>query len=152
MVGKRIGYSQVVSTEIIEKVAEVYNWLDEQILTSAGLFQPCRACGKCCDFDSFDHRLFITTPEIHYFNSKIDIGNLKPMVNGNCPYNIDGKCSVYEHRFAGCRIFSCKGDSDFQSSLSETALGKVKSLCTDYNIPYRYVDLKTGLNNKILQK
>ena len=133
--------------QLIEKVADIYNWLNNQILTSNNLSKPCSACGKCCDFDSFDHRLFVTTPEIHYFNSKIGAENFKPMVNGNCPYNINGKCSVYEHRFAGCRIFSCKGNSDSQNKLSETVLGKLKSLCHDFNKPYRYADLKTVLNN-----
>ena len=139
-----------ITGQLIGKVAEIYNWLDNQILTSNGPSKSCAACGKCCDFDSFDHRLFVTTAEIHYFNSKIGVENLKPMVNGNCPYNIAGSCSVYQYRFAGCRIFCCKGNPDCQSNISEIALGKLKSLCEDYNIPYRYVDLKTALNNNIL--
>ena len=137
-----------MTEQLIEKVAGIYNWLDNQLLTSDSSSEPCTACGKCCDFDSFDHRLFITSPEIYYFRSKIGDENLKPMVNGNCPYNLDGKCSVYKDRFAGCRIFSCKGNPDSQSRLSEAVLKKLKSVCTDYNIPYRYVDLKTALNDK----
>jgi hypothetical protein len=48
---------------------------------------------------------------------------------------------VYEYRFAGCRIFCCKGDADFQNRLSESALRKFKSICTDFQISYRYADL-----------
>jgi len=67
------------------------------------------------------------------------------MAGGRCPWQIDGKCSVYQHRFAGCRIFCCKGNADFQSDLTESALKKFKALCEKFQIPYRYVDLPTAL-------
>ena len=92
---------------LINKVAEIYNWLDSQIAIKPqdkkGL---CSACGKCCDFDKFDHRLFVTEPERMFFKAKAD-SSLKQMRNGICPYNNKGKCSVYDIRFAGCRIFAC---------------------------------------------
>jgi len=72
--------------------------------------------------------------------------NIKAMPSGRCPYNVDGKCSVYGHRFAGCRIFCCEGNADFQSELSESVLARLKSICTEFQIPYRYLDLPTALN------
>jgi hypothetical protein len=63
-----------------------------------------------------------------------------------CPYNVGGKCTVYEYRFAGCRIFCCNADADFQSRLSESALKKLKSLCTKFQIPYSYLDLADALS------
>jgi hypothetical protein len=65
---------------------------------------------------------------------------------GRCPYNIAGKCAIYEHRFAGCRIFCCKGDTDFQSDLSEFMVNGMKSICTELGIQYRYADLPDMLN------
>jgi hypothetical protein len=62
-----------------------------------------------------------------------------------CPYQVDGKCTVYPHRFAACRIFCCKGNAGFQSELTETVLKKFKALCDEFNIPYRYEDLPTAL-------
>lgn len=106
----------------------------------------CRACGDCCDFEEFDHRLFVTPPELVYLASNLGVEDLKPMSTGRCPYNVEGKCSVYEYRFAGCRIFSCSGHPDFQSRLSETALEKFKAVCTHFQVPYRYTDLPTALN------
>ena len=95
-----------------------------------------------------------------YLAANLDAENVKPMTTGRgstslttgCPYNIEGKCSVYEHRFSGCRIFSCKGDTDFQSRLSERALKKFKSLCTDLQIPYRYTDLATAATLRSLRE
>jgi Fe-S-cluster containining protein len=167
------------NSQLIKKVAEIYKWLDSQISNNSDLAGVCSACGKCCDFSKFDHRLFVTTPELMYLAANLDAAltaetaesaekkekdknkikrsdNTKNLgvlceLGGKrkmslCPYNIDGKCSVYEHRFSGCRIFFCKGDADFQSRLSERALREFKSLCTNLQIPYRYTDLATAVN------
>jgi len=132
--------------QLLNKVAEIYDWLDEQIHLSNDLGGGCDACGKCCDFEAFDHRLFVTPPELMYLAAKLGAENIKPMPGNLCPYNVDGKCTIYTYRFAGCRIFSCKGDKDFQSGLSESALKKFKSVCTEFKIPYRYTDLASALN------
>jgi hypothetical protein len=129
--------------EIAGAVAEVYEWIDSQIGQTAS---QCEACGKCCDFEDYDHRLFVTGAELIYFAAKIGPKKIKPMPAGRCPYNIDGECTVYPYRFGGCRIFSCKGDKDFQSRLSEQAVEKFKAICEEFHIPYRYTDLATALN------
>ncbi len=134
------------NTQLLNKVAEIYDWLDLQIRQSADTPAQCDACGKCCDFARFDHRLFVTPPELMYLTANLHDEDLKPMPTGRCPYNTDGKCTVYDYRFAGCRIFSCKSDPDFQSTLTESTLNKLKSLCTQFHIPYRYTDLPTTLN------
>ena len=132
---------------IVNKVREIYDRLDSQARDQTNLAGVCRACGKCCDFGEFDHRLFVTPPELMYLSTKMGTEGIMPMPTSRCPYNIDGKCTVYEHRFAGCRIFCCKGDADFQSKLSESALEKLKSLCTEFEIPYRYTELAGALNS-----
>jgi len=135
---------------LCEKVAEIYNWLDEQIQKS-NLTGQCSACGRCCDFKKFDHLLFVTTPELIFLRQKLAAENIKQMPSSVCPYNENGKCSIYQNRFAGCRIFFCKTNSIFQSLLSETALSKLKGICEEFNIPYYYCDLKTALNKTIYQ-
>ena len=133
--------------QLLERVAEIYKWLDLQICSGSGLAGDCRSCGDCCDFEGFDHRLFITPPELMYLAANPDSESIKPMPSSRCPYNVDGKCAVYEYRFSGCRIFCCNGDADFQSSLSEETLKKLKSICTEFRIPYRYADLAAELNS-----
>ena len=131
------------SKKICAAVQQVYDFIDSQ---TAALENSCTACGKCCDFENFDHKLFVTSTELIYFANRIAPEKIKPMQNGICPYNENGKCTVYENRFAGCRIFSCKTSKDFQSTLTEKTLSKLKSICKDFQIPYRYLDLKTALN------
>lgn len=133
-------------SQLLSKVAEIYDWLDSQIQESANLSGKCNACGKCCDFEGFDHHLFVTPPEIIYLAANLGYEKIKPMPNSRCPYQTSGNCSIYKYRFAGCRIFCCKANQDFQNKLSESVLKKFKSLCAEFNIPYRYKDLATALN------
>jgi hypothetical protein len=145
---------------LLEKVAEIYTWLDTKIRNNNQLTGRCSACGKCCDFggpapdseQEFDHHLFVTPPELMYLTTgqqaaSLGAENIKSMPSSRCPYNIDCKCTVYEYRFASCRIFCCDADADFQSELSESALEKLKSLCTEFQIPYRYTGLADALNS-----
>jgi Fe-S-cluster containining protein len=131
--------------EIIRRVEEIYKWLDEQITAHQEAAGKCKACGKCCDFETFGHRLFVTTPEMIYFRDKIGINNLKQMTTGKCSYQAGDKCTVYDFRFASCRIFCCKGDSRFQSDLTEAVIKKFKALCDEFKIPYRYTEAGTLL-------
>jgi hypothetical protein len=133
--------------KLLKRVAEIYEWLDRQVRDNSELAGSCDGCGRCCDFESFDHRLFVTPPELMYLAANLGDEDIKPMPDGLCPYHLVCVCTVYEFRFAGCRIFSCKGNADFQSKLSESVLEKFKSICTEFKIPYRYTDLATALNN-----
>ncbi len=132
---------------LLKRVAEIYSWLDSQIRDNTNSVNLCRACGRCCNFDTFDHHLFVTPPETMYLAAKLGSENIKSMTTGWCPYNVGSKCSVYDYRFAGCRIFYCKADVDFQIRLSESTLKRFKLICEDFQIPYRYTDLPTALNS-----
>jgi Fe-S-cluster containining protein len=140
-----VGRSQT-ETRLLERVAEVYNWLEQQVRSGSSLAGACRSCGDCCDFEGYDHRLFVTPLELMYLAANLGTDNLKPMPGSRCPYNVAGRCSIYEYRFSGCRIFCCNGDVDFQSKLSEEVLKKFKSICSEFQIPYLYNDLASALN------
>jgi len=131
---------------LLEKVERIYTWLDGEIAGHSDLADACRACGACCDFGAFGHRLFVTTPEIMYLSAKLGPENIKPMTTTRCPYQADGRCTIYQNRFAGCRIFYCKADKNFQSALSGTALKRLKAICEELQIQYQYTDLATALN------
>lgn len=133
--------------QLVQKVEQIYSWLDSQISANSDLAGTCDACGRCCDFNGFDHRLFVTTPELIYLSANLGAENIKPMPTSRCPYNINNECTIHEYRFAGCRIFCCKADKDFQSQLSESVLKKLKETCEEFQIPYRYTDLAAALNS-----
>jgi Fe-S-cluster containining protein len=135
---------QIKNEKLIQEVQEIYEWLNSQIENR--IPDKCSTCGKCCDFITFDHCLYVTAPEVMYLAYNLNVDNLKSMQAGICPYNTEGKCTVYLYRFAGCRIFNCKADPDIQGELSESVLVKLKALCEKYRIPYRYRDLASALN------
>ena len=151
--------------KIIERVSEVYKWIEARQLANKAIAGQCDACGKCCDFESYDHRLYVTTPEIIFFVEKLGIANIKQMVTGRCCYQsavgsadgetspkggVDRKCSVHAYRFSGCRIFCCKSRATFQSELTESAIKKFKALCAELQIPYRYLELPAALKEASL--
>ncbi len=169
MVGEPAGHRR-----LIEAVAAVYEWIAAQQIREPHRAGQCNACGACCDFPAYGHRLYVTTPELIYLTAKLNVlspagggwatnpeislkntgsiclfpsHRLLPMPTGRCPYQQDNRCAIHEHRFAGCRIFTCRGDPDFQSELSEAALKRFKTLCEESQIPYRYQDLPTALND-----
>lgn len=126
---------------LIAEIADLYQWIDARLNQDSDRAGRCDACGACCDFPAYDHRLYVTPPELMYLAARLNTTRLKPMSAGRCPYQQGSSCTVYEHRFAGCRVFCCKGDSAFQSELSEAVLKKLKAICERRNVPYRYQDL-----------
>ena len=133
--------------QVVEKVGQIYDWVTQQIQDEPVLAGECKVCGRCCDFEAFDHHLYVTTPELMYLADRLGAKNITPMATGRCPWQKDNKCSIYDYRFASCRIFCCNGDKDFQSRLTEETLRKLKSLCTEFDIPYRYTSLPIALNS-----
>jgi hypothetical protein len=130
---------------LVAAVAALYEWLDEQLRQNAARAGRCAACGACCDFAAYDHRLFVTPPELIFLAARLNAAKLEPMLSGRCPYQQDGRCTVHEHRFAGCRIFCCHGAAGFQNDLNETVLRRLKALGEEFRVPYRYQDLATAL-------
>lgn len=132
--------------QLLQKVAEVYGWIENQTQGIKKKTGGCSACGQCCDFDDYDHRLFLTPPELIYMVENVGRDNLKPMVEGKCPYLDFGQCTIYSYRFAGCRIFNCLGEDELQSEICEKALKEFKLLCEEHDLDYMYMDLATALD------
>jgi Fe-S-cluster containining protein len=126
-------------------MADLYEWIDEQLRQNPDKTGQCSACGACCDFPAYDHRLYVTPPELVYLAAQLKTSRLERMLSGRCPYQQGQSCTVREHRFAACRIFCCRGDSAFQSELSEAAIQKLKAICERFEVPYRYQDLACAL-------
>lgn len=98
----------------------------------------CNASGRCCKFEAYGHRLYVTGLEIAWFlsgvpgpgsgvsgeiieasndlarsNQSLSLQQLAPnpspkTLNPNCPYQINGLCSTHAIRPLGCRVFFCE--------------------------------------------
>lgn len=119
----------------------------------------CDASGRCCNFEKFGHRLFVTTLELAAFldelaahpESSTDPSPIRHLAldirhSPTCPFQLDRLCSVHTIRPFGCRIFFCDPTAtDWQHDQYETFHLRLRQLHTDLNVPYLYVEWREGL-------
>jgi Fe-S-cluster containining protein len=113
----------------------------------AGL--PCRACGACCHFEEFGHRLYVTAGELAVLAAQ---PAPQPGRAGRCPYQLDSRCQARDRRPLGCRVFFCDADRpDATRRLYERLHRRIRSLHERRRLPYAYVELTAGLA-EVLQR
>ena len=105
----------------------------------------CDQSGRCCRFEEFGHRLFVTTAELAAFEvDPVDGGSWD---GTGCPYQIDGLCSVHQSRPFGCRVFFCDPTStDWQQTMYERFHARIKSLHDELGVAYMYVEWRESLS------
>jgi Fe-S-cluster containining protein len=104
----------------------------------------CRASGRCCNFDQYGHRLYVTGLEAAYLVARLPEPPQRSELDaaaarGGCPFQ-DGKlCSVHALRPLGCRAFFCDpAAAGWQERLSEEMLGLIRAIHDRRGIAYRY--------------
>lgn len=135
----------------IDAVKDIYQQIERHLAAAAA---ECQNCHLCCDFTTYNHRLYATTLEMLYFvrhlptnNSPTDYPNIKLLNKGRCPYQNDQGCQMYHVRTAGCRIFFCREiDKNFQNELTELVLQNLKKLHRQLNAVYLYAEIGHWLN------
>jgi Fe-S-cluster containining protein len=128
--------------EIRAAVARVYADLQREIDARKPV---CNASGRCCRFEEFGHRLYVTTIELAAFVAGLSDGptHANP---GGCPFQVDGLCSVHPIRPFSCRVFFCDSTSDeWQRQQYERFHGELKRLHEEFAVPYRYVEWRDAL-------
>ncbi len=124
----------------------------------------CQQSGRCCRFESFGHRLYMTGLEIAWFRLLVgDPPGTPPVVppvdssdptslpvldvkQDGCPYQVAGACSVHPDRPFACRVFFCQEGSDaWQSEQYEAFQAEIKKLHEELGLPYRYMEWRQGL-------
>ena len=88
------------------EIVEIYNELEAEL---ANINPGCNTCGTCCHFDEFKHVLYASTIETKYLQENVEVPPFDPD-QGKCPFLIDHKCTIREHRALGCRVFFCNPD------------------------------------------
>ena len=122
-----------------------------QLQDAIDLQKPrCDASGRCCRFEEYGHRLFITTAEMAAFLT-ITLQPVQPPhgedgLHGDCPFQVNQLCTVHATRPFGCRIFFCDPSVDqWQSQQYERVHAQIKSLHDALGIPYFYVEWREAL-------
>lgn len=115
----------------------------------------CNASGRCCKFEAYGHRLYVTGLEIAWFLNSLkasdshasrDIPLQQAASSPNCPYQINGLCSTHTIRPLGCRVFFCEeGTEAWQQDTTELFLDRLKALHAEHALPYSYMEWRAGL-------
>jgi uncharacterized protein len=141
------------NTDCIEAIKELYGTIDQHLAAA----QPqCDNCGRCCDFNNYGHRLYVTTMEMLYLRAGLSEGKVSITKKSSarypltrCPYQQKEGCQAHAFRPTGCRIFFCHSlDRQFQNELTERILSRLRMLHQQFNVPYYYADMLTWLQNK----
>lgn len=112
----------------------------------------CVISGRCCRFEEYGHRLYVTTLELAAFVHGIDSsGPLGMPLNGRwdgtgCPFQVSKLCGVHGIRPFGCRIYFCDATSTaWQQEAYEAFHGRLKQLHESLEVPYFYVEWRVAL-------
>ncbi len=135
--------------EIAEALRNLFARLDADI---AARNPTCRLSGKCCHFDSYGHRLYITALEVAWLINQIDAESrlrlrLSPLPNlDGCPFQINKLCSVHLLRPLGCRTYFCDpAAQDWQNPVYEKFLSDLRALHDRHALQYRYMEWRAAL-------
>ena len=132
------------------QIAGELELLYEHIAQEVARHQPrCTQSGRCCHFDTWGHRLYVTGLEAAYLLTRLD----RPLTNealarahGGCPFQKSSCCTAHAVRPLGCRVYYCdQADHGWQEALTERTLAEVRALHDRHALEYRYGEWRAML-------
>ncbi len=111
----------------------------------------CNQTGRCCNFEAWGHRLYVTGLEAAYLLSRLarsltldDIAGARAA--GGCPFQEALLCTVHGVRPLGCRVYYCDSSAGaWQEGLTERMLGEVRAIHDRHEVPYQYAEWRAVL-------
>src|SRR5690349_12097647 len=103
----------------METVGRLYDDLARAVAERKPL---CTASGRCCRFEAYGHRMYVSTIELARFMTDLESASDRPDGGAwdgtGCPFQIGGLCGVHAVRPLGCRTFYCDPTStEWQNAL-----------------------------------
>ena len=133
--------------EVRAAVGEVYAQVQREVERRRPV---CVISGRCCRFEEYGHRLFVTTAELATFVH--DLGERRLREAGGawdgtgCPFQSNKMCGVHASRPFGCRMFFCDATStQWQNEQYERFHARLKAMHGELGVPYFYVEWRRGL-------
>lgn len=113
----------------------------------------CQVSGRCCRFEEYGHRLFVTTIELAAFVAQL--AEARPDASAllaswdetGCPFQVAKLCGVHAIRPFGCRMFFCDATAtEWQQAQYEQFHARLKTLHENLGVPYRYLEWRAALH------
>jgi Fe-S-cluster containining protein len=136
--------------EVRRAVGELYAAVQREIDARR---PRCEISGRCCRFEEYGHRLFVTTMELATFAHDLEgqrESDRAPSVadwdGTGCPFQVAKLCGVHSIRPFGCRMFFCDATAtDWQNQTYERFHADLRRLHDEFSVPYRYVEWQEAL-------
>lgn len=118
--------------QAIAALESLYGDLDRELPPAAG----CKACGKCCHFKTYGHRLYASYLEYLFlvWHSGRPEGAFD---EDRCGYQRGAICTAREGRTLGCRTFFCS-EALQSAGVHERALGEIRRITAQFGLPWMY--------------
>jgi Fe-S-cluster containining protein len=137
--------------EVCAAVQAVYTDLQQQI----DLRHPlCQLSGRCCHFEEWGHRLYVTTMELASFVAGLERATeptrmevLADISDGRgCPFQAGKLCGVHAIRPFGCRIYFCDATAqEWQQEQYAHFHARLRRLHDELAVPYFYLEWRQAL-------
>ena len=131
-----------------QDVPDAVHALYSRVTAEIDLRRPrCEMSGRCCNFEAYGHRLYLTTLELATFLRDLPASQFPQNIpSQSCPFQQNNLCTVHAIRPFGCRIFFCDPTStDWQQSAYERFHSELKQLHETFDVPYAYVEWRAAL-------
>lgn len=114
----------------------------------------CWASGRCCNFDAFGHRLYVTGLETAYTLLRLPARNAisssdvaSARHRGGCPFQLANLCAIHTIKPLACRLFFCdRSAQTWQQDLHELMLKRLRALHDHHAVEYRYGEWRDMLD------
>lgn len=138
-------------SDIGDRLEAIYAMIADQVAARGPV---CVASGRCCNFEAYGHRLYVTGLEAAWCVAQLtpEAPTLSPasveaaLDRGGCPFQVGLLCGVHEIKPVGCRTYYCDPTADlWHEELTERAHGMVRALHQTAAVPYRYMEWRAML-------
>lgn len=111
----------------------------------------CEASGRCCNFEKWGHRLYVTGLETAYTITRAGAPTPDALAAaraaGGCPYQVLKLCGVHRDKPLGCRLYFCDPTAQgWQVELYERLMTSLRDLHDRFAIEYRYGEWRDMLD------
>ena len=122
----------------------IYDGITEEVARRS---PTCWISGRCCKFDTYGHRLYVTGLEIAWLLQRLPPESRQRLADADlpavdaCPFQVKKMCSVRDLRPLGCRLFYCDPTAESWShEVYEQFLAQLRELHNRRALPYRYME------------
>ena len=117
----------------------LYVQADSEILATG---TACRLSGNCCNFPEYGHKLYATRLEAEFIRRNVPREKFRWQSADLCPFWVERKCTIREHRALGCRSFFCDtSQTDALQAIHEKYLARIREIERRHGIEPDYAPL-----------